>query len=193
MDLIETKIIYIFINLLLLSTFVIGGYNVKKGGSYWKNALSCSLVFVMVMGSRYGRGHDYLHYVDVYINGDLSNQYLFLLFNEGIKSILGIGKYFIFYVYAIPFILCGFKFLKNFQNVANLAFPLFLMSMTYFEEYEIRQALSFSFVFLFLDAFLNIRRFSKKNILKLFLCWNSFDSFCKHLVYNRFRCAHLWI
>lgn len=36
MDLNETKIIYIFINLLLLLTFVLGGYNIKRGGSYWK-------------------------------------------------------------------------------------------------------------------------------------------------------------
>lgn len=56
MDLNETKIIYIFINLLLLLTFVLGGYNIKRGGSYWKNALSCSFVFILVMGTRYGRG-----------------------------------------------------------------------------------------------------------------------------------------
>lgn len=121
------------------------------------------------MGSRYGRGNDYLHYVDVFVNGDPNSQYIFLLFNDGLKKILGIGKYFIFYIYAIPFILCGFKFLKNFRNVANFVFPLFLISMTYFEEYEIRQALSFSFVFLFMDAFLNMRGIGKKKVLKLIL------------------------
>ena len=42
MDLNETKIIYIFINLLLLLTFVLGGYNIKRGGSYWKNG-ECKL------------------------------------------------------------------------------------------------------------------------------------------------------
>ena len=169
MDLNETKVIYIFINLLLLLTFVMGGYNVKKGSSYWKNALSCSLVFVLVMGTRYGRGYDYFHYVDVYINGDPNNQYSFLLFNRFLKDVIGIGRYFIFYVYAIPFILCGFKFLKNFQKLANIVFPLFLISITYFEEYEIRQALSFSFVFLFMDTFLNAKQFSKKTVLKLAL------------------------
>lgn len=169
MDLNETKIIYIFINLLLLLTFVLGGYNIKRGDSYWKNALSCSFVFILVMGTRYGRGNDYFHYVEVYLNGDNSSQYSFLLFNGLLKNILGIGRYFIFYVYAIPFILCGFKFLKNFQKIANIIFPLFLISMTYFEEYEIRQALSFSFVFLFMDTFLNIRQLNLKKVSELAL------------------------
>lgn len=169
MDLNETKIIYIFMNLLLLFFFVVGGYNVKKEGSYWKNALVCSLAFILIMGSRYGRGNDYLHYVDVYVNGEITSQYLFIFLNRILKNILGIGKYFIFYIYAIPFILSGFKFLKNFQNYANLTFPLFLISMTYFEEYEIRQALGFSFVFLFLDIFLNLKNFNKKSTIKLFL------------------------
>ena len=86
MDLNETKIIYIFINLLLLLTFVLGGYNIKRGGSYWKNALSCSFVFILVMGTRYGRGNDYFHYVEVYLNGD-NSQYSFLLFNGLLKNI----------------------------------------------------------------------------------------------------------
>ena len=73
------------------------------------------------MGTRYGRGYDYFHYVDVYLNGDPNSQYSFLLFNGLLKNILGIGRYFIFYVYAIPFILCGFKFLKNFQKIKRLS------------------------------------------------------------------------
>lgn len=169
MDFDEIKIFYTIINLLLLLFFVIGGSNVKKGGSYWNNALACSFVFVLVMGSRYARGNDYMHYVDVYVHGEESSQYLFLLFNGILKNIFGVGKYFVFYIYAIPFILCGFKFLKNFRTAADLVFPLFLISMTYFEEYEIRQALGFSFVFLFLDVFLNLRNINKKRLLKLFL------------------------
>lgn len=41
--------------------------------------------------------------------------------------------------------------------------------MTYFEEYEIRQALSFSFVFLFMDTFLNIRQLNRKKVSELAL------------------------
>ena len=41
--------------------------------------------------------------------------------------------------------------------------------MTYFEEYEIRQALSFSFVFLFMDTFFNIRQLNWKKVSELAL------------------------
>lgn len=161
---IELKFIYLFCNIFLLLVFIFCGHNVKQGGSFWKNAFICSLLFVLVMGTRYNRGNDYGHYVEVYVQGEQRNQYLFWLLNSVMKNFFGIGKYMIFYVYAIPFILSAFRLLSHFRNYAIYTFPLLLISMTYFEEYEIRQALGFTFVFLFLDEFLNQNHNRNKKI-----------------------------
>jgi hypothetical protein len=157
--------IYLFFNILLLLTFIIAGYNVSKGSSYWKNAWTCIIIFVFVLGSRYNRGNDYAHYVDVYNLGDIKNQYLFWLYNSFLKDFFGVWKYAIFYFYALPFIWSGFKFLKNFKKHSNLLFPLFLIAMIYFEEYEIRQSLGFTFVFLFLDTFMKSSYKKKKKVI----------------------------
>lgn len=99
-----------------------------------------------------------------FIHDEDIKQPFFRSINTFFREFLSIGKYAIFYIYAIPFILCGFKFLKNFAIHAKWYFPLFLVSMLYFEEYEIRQALSFSFVFLFLDEFISNDTNGKKII-----------------------------
>lgn len=152
---INIDVIYVLLNLILLLVFIIAGINVSCRRPFWSNALTCCFFFVLIVGSRYGRGNDYGHYVDVFIHDEDIKQPFFRMVNTFFREVLLIGKYTIFYVYAIPFILCGFKFLKNFAVYAKWLFPLFLMSMLYFEEYEIRQALSFSFVFLFLDEFIS--------------------------------------
>lgn len=162
---INIDILYISINLMLLFVFIIAGYNVSKGGSYWRNAYVCIVMFVLVFGSRYNRGHDYAHYVDAYLHGDEGHEYLFTAFNTFLREVLKLSKYLIFYIYSVPFIICGFKFLKNFKVLSRWLFPLFLISMTYFEEYEIRQAFGFSFVFLFLDEFINKRHSLKHKFL----------------------------
>lgn len=71
----ELKFIYLFCNILLLLVFVFCGRNVRQGKSFWQNAFICSLFFVLVMGTRYNRGNDYGHYVEVYVQGDQQNQY----------------------------------------------------------------------------------------------------------------------
>lgn len=152
---INIDVIYVSLNLILLFVFIIAGINVSCRKPFWSNALTCSIFFVFIVGSRYGRGNDYLHYVSVFVYNEDINQPFFRTVNTFLREVLFVGKYAIFYVYAIPFILCGFKFLKNFAIHAKWLFPLFLVSMLYFEEYEIRQALSFSFVFIFLDKFIS--------------------------------------
>ena len=161
---INIDIIYVLLNLILLFVFTVAGINVSCRRSFWGNAFICSIFFIFIVGSRYGRGNDYLHYASVFIHDEDIKQPFFRSINTFFREFLSIGKYAIFYIYAIPFILCGFKFLKNFAIHAKWYFPLFLVSMLYFEEYEIRQALSFSFVFLFLDEFISIDTNGKKII-----------------------------
>ena len=161
---INIDIIYVLLNLILLFVFTVAGINVSCRRSFWGNAFICSIFFIFIVGSRYGRGNDYLHYASVFIHDEDIKQPFFRSINTFFREFLSIGKYAIFYIYAIPFILCGFKFLKNFAIHAKWYFPLFLVSMLYFEEYEIRQALSFSFVFLFLDEFISNDTNGKKII-----------------------------
>lgn len=141
---------YVFINLLLLGIFFLCGLNVSRGGSYWKNAIICTVAFVFVLGSRYMRGNDYRHYIEIYNYGLDFEQKIFTWYNELLKS-WGIKPYQIFYFYAIPFITCGMIFLRRYKQYAKYMFPLFLLSVIYFEEFQIRQALGFSFVFLFVQ------------------------------------------
>ena len=161
---INIDIIYVLLNLILLFVFIIAGINVSQRQPFWGNALICSVFFVLVVGSRYGRGVDYFHYASVFIHDEDIKQPFFRTFNTFFREVLSIGKYAIFYVYAIPFIFCGFKFLKNFAKHAKWLFPLFLVSMLNFEESLIRQAFSFSFVFLFLDEFISNDAKGKKII-----------------------------
>lgn len=152
---VDIDIFYIFLNILLLCTFVIAGINVSNGESYWKNACICIFVFVLIVGTRYNRGIDYVHYVEVYQKNIDIDQPLFSYFNTFLKEYIGISKYFIFYIYAIPFIYSAFVFLQNYKKYSLWLFPFFLVSLQFFEEEFIRQAFGFSFVFLLINEIVN--------------------------------------
>lgn len=140
---------YLFLNFLLLVVFVIRGKNISNGGNYWKNAIICIFIYVFVLGSRYGRGNDYFHYIDIYKSGLSFEQPFFHWINESLKGI-GVGPHYFFAYYALLFIICAFVFLKPFKKYLGFILPLFLMATLKLEEYQIRQALGFSFVFLFI-------------------------------------------
>lgn len=138
---------YIILNLFLLLSFCLIGRNISKGGKYWKNAIWAIIIFTFISGSRFARGNDYPHYVDIY-EYNMDTDYLFAMFNHVLKF-FNVQAYFIFYFYAFIFVTCLMAFLKPFKKQANLVFPLALMATLSFEEFQIRQAFSFSFVFLF--------------------------------------------
>lgn len=156
---------------MLLFVFYLAGQNVSRGESYWKNAYVCIIAFVLTLGTRYNRGNDYAHYIEVYLYGDSGHEFLFSTFNVFLRDYLNINRYLIFYIYAIPFIYCGFKFIRNFKEYAKWLFPVFLVSMIYFEEYEIRQAFGFSFVFLFLDEVVS-KKHTKKTSISLCILYS---------------------
>lgn len=147
---------YIIINLLLLFLFIRAGQYVANNGNYKFATAICTLAFTFVQGMRYMRGNDYIHYVSVFNERTESNQVLFTIIND-ILAALGINAYASFSVYALIFIVCLFWFFRNYKEYAAFLFPLSLIALIFFNEYMIRQALSFSFVFLFLDQLFSIK------------------------------------
>jgi len=149
-------IIYIIINLLLFLVFISAGLKISNGENYRGNAILCVVVFTLALGLRYARGNDYLHYQDIYVHGyDEGSQLAFSFINESFKFI-GVSKYGIFIVYSFIEIVCSLIFLRRYRQYAQYMFPLFLIAVIVFDEYQIRQALGFSFVFLCLDSLTDI-------------------------------------
>ena len=141
-------IVYIVLYLLLIAIFSLVGWNISKGAKYWQSSIWAIVAFTFVSGSRFLRGNDYVHYMDVY-NYDLENkQVVFTWFNHVLKDI-GVSPYFIFYFYAFVFVVCLMAFLRPFRKYAYLMFPMALIATINFEEYQIRQAFGYSLVFLF--------------------------------------------
>lgn len=164
----ETKLVYIILNIFLLTVFVIVGNKVSKGSRFWGNAIWCVISFSLIQGLRYGRGTDYYHYSLQFVYRDVDTNPFFNTFNFLLESI-GINRYSCFVIYAFFFVTCGMCFLKQYRKYAKYTFPCFLIGFMYFNEYVIRQAFSFSFVFLYLTCLFK---------------WNlKFNYFVKHKVY----------
>ena len=150
-------IIYVLLNLVLFFIFCYAGRRISKGGNYWKYAIPCIVAFTLMLGLRYGRGNDYHHYVFIYINGyNEGTQRVFVWLNSLMKWI-GVGKNYIFLFYSFIEVVCSMVFLMRYKKYAHYMFPLFLAAIIVFDEYQIRQALGFSFVFLCLDRLFRIR------------------------------------
>lgn len=171
--------LYITLNLVLLFTFFVVGKNAARTTHYFKAVFPAVLLFVLIQGSRYNRGNDYLHYVDVYLYDLEPGQRAFTLFNDLLKS-FDIGPFGFYYVYALVFIFCAFFFLKDYRKNASLIFPLFLMSFLMFHEFMIRQALGVSFVFIYFSALSKVGFckkikdiFSKRMLPSIIVCFCS--------------------
>lgn len=59
-------IVYDFINLFLFWIMFYEGNLISKGKNYYQCCMWIVLFFTLIEGVRYGRGVDYLHYIDVY-------------------------------------------------------------------------------------------------------------------------------
>ena len=139
---------YIIANLILFIVFVISGRKIANNNDLKIWTLFCIIIYTTILGLRYARGYDYFHYIDLYLNGyDEGEQKIFVFINYLLKK-LGVGQYYIFVVYSLIEILCSFIFLKRYRNFGVYIIPLFMISTISFNEYSIRQALGFSFVWL---------------------------------------------
>ena len=164
--------VYDTINIFLLWIMYWVGSQVSKRKHYWKYCLLIILFFTLIEGVRYGRGVDYMHYVDVYKYDLEDNQILFTSLNRFLRS-LGVSADYAFMVYAFPFIIGAVIMLKPMKKYATYIFPLFLMSLISMHEAFIRQFLAVSFVFMYIrllndeiDAIIN-RKISIKKIICL--------------------------
>lgn len=146
---------YLLLNLILLLIFCVAGSYVSKGGKYWGYAWACILSFTFVQGSRYARGNDYPHYLEVYKYDLEPGQRIYTWICDALKGI-GINEYFSFYIYALVFSICLFVLLKRWDRYAKYIFPFALIALINFNEFMIRQAFSYSFVFLFVNSLFNI-------------------------------------
>lgn len=170
-------VIYIGLNLLLLFIFYKSGFNISKGKNYWQNVCFCIIAFTIILGARYMRGNDYEHYLDVYRNDLEASQWFYTFMCDIMKSI-GIDEYGSFFVYALIFSYCLFVLLKRYKQYAIYMFPMALIFLLYFHEFMIRQALSYSFVFLYINNLFDInvnnikirQLFSRKNLKSILLC-----------------------
>ncbi len=152
---------YDLINILFLLLMCFVGKQVSKGRPYWKYTVWVIIAFTLVEGLRYGRGVDYLHYIDVYLYDMEDSQVLFTWINRFLKA-LGVSAISAFSIYAIPFIIGGTTLLKKMRRYGAYMFPLFLLSFIVFHEAFIRQALSTSFYFLFISKLFDILERRKK-------------------------------
>ena len=153
---------YLILNIILLATYIVAGYNISKKGDFWASAWPCIIAFTFVMGSRYMRGNDYAHYCEVYAYDEEPTQRLFTIFNQFLRWI-GVGRHFFYYFYSFIFAFCSMFFLKRFRRFSLCMFPLFLIAYIHFDEFMIRQALSYSFVFLYLIELFSIKLDSRIN------------------------------
>ena len=145
----DINIFYTVVNLLLFAVSVIVGNNVQnKKGGYVANSLIFTLFYSLILGLRYKRGNDYIHYVEVFKFDLEDKQVVFTWFNDVLETI-GVGPYSCFIVYAAVLCICFFVFLTDYKKYARWMVPLFLISFIWFEEFVIRQCFSWSFVFIF--------------------------------------------
>lgn len=152
---------YLLTNMSLLLVTWYSGYKISKGHSYWKYAIAVIIAFTVVEGLRYGRGVDYMHYIDVY-NFDLEKtQVLFTALNTLLKE-FGIRAECCFFFYAFFFIVGAMFLLKSMRKFAAYVFPCFLVSVISHHEAFIRQFLAMSFVFVYIYILNRIIRHPKQ-------------------------------
>ena len=165
-----SDIIYIILNLLLLSIFCFTGWRISKGGNYLYNSILCIITYTFISGSRYARGVDYLYYADVYKYNLKREEWLFSELNELLK-LLGVGPHYIFFYYSFIIVLFTCLFFYRYKRFACWLFPLFIIATLSIAENHIRQFVSFSIVFLYLRQLMLIKKYSLiENTFSIIIC-----------------------
>lgn len=164
--------VYDFLNLFLLWVMFYEGSLVSRGKGYWRYCSWIIIAFTLIEGVRYGRGVDYMHYIDVYNYNLEDDQVLFTSLNNFLKY-LGVSAEMSFMVYAFSFIVGALLMMKPMRKYAIYVFPLFLMSIISNHEAFIRQMLAMSFVFIYtvklydFISCISVKKINKKDILTL--------------------------
>lgn len=166
---------YVILNIFLTYIFAYAGFRISKGANPRAYILLCVFTFSLILGSRYLRGNDYVRYQETFLYDEDPDEIIFTFINQILRGI-GITKYTFLYIYSIPFSLCGIILCCTFKEYTKWLLPTFLASFIFFDEFCIRQALGFSFVFLYMHylfKFEMIRLYkneSNKLIFKCIIC-----------------------
>lgn len=157
---------HIILYLFLLFIFYLSGRNVSVGKNYWIWIIVCIIFYTLISGSRYGRGNDYFSYIRSYSYIRAEKDFGFFYINSVMKS-FAVSSFQIFYVYAFITITGGMLFLRRYRKYAIYMFPAFLLAIFISAEYQVRQSLSYAFVFLYLTQLFRIRANSISDIFKV--------------------------
>jgi hypothetical protein len=161
--------------MLMFLFFVYAGRNIDKSKHPWQYIWLCSIVFTIVLGCRYMRGNDYLRFQMTFMYDQDKTEVLFTFINRFLRWV-GVTKYTFLCAYSLPFILCGLYFCKRYVSLSKFLYPAFLLAFIFFDEYCIRQALGFSFIFIYMVVLFNMDeeecklRAKIRNFLLLIVC-----------------------
>ena len=76
----------------MLVVFIAAGRFISNKKNYWKYAKWPVIAFTLILGLRLNRGHDYIHYMQVYLYDLEKEQVVFTTFNHFLKG-LGTGPH----------------------------------------------------------------------------------------------------
>ena len=149
----------IFEHIILFSLLFIvyafwGKYLVNKDGTdFWSVAIFPILLFVFVIGSRYGWGNDYFWYKEQFENPEfIIDQPAFKWLNQFL-NVLGFNYVGAYMIYALIFIISAFVFLRSYGEPSRYMYCFLVPATFYASCWTIRQGVGFSFVFLALTCF----------------------------------------
>lgn len=164
-DSVFIKFIFLVISISLVFMFYTGGRLINNKKNKARVVIICILSYALILGVRFLRGNDYLHYIDVY-NYDLEySEVIFTSFNHLLKFFC-VGEHWIFFYYSLVFIIGAFFLLREYKEYGKWIFPSFVIANVYLSEYYIRQAVGFSFVYVYVALLLN-RHITLKKIFGL--------------------------
>ena len=134
-----------------------GKYNANKSGmNFGVAAIIPILMYVIVVGSRYGWGADYLWYKyqfeNIFLLVTETDQIVFRWLNQFL-SIIGFNYVGAFMVYAFIFITCAFVLLRSYREQSIYMYSFLLPATLRFTSGIIRQGLGISFIYLALVFF----------------------------------------
>ncbi|MFD0750799.1 EpsG family protein [Mucilaginibacter calamicampi] len=144
----EHIILYIFLFILFIA-WGKRNYNFNSNIQYWKLALIPILAYILIIGSRYGWGPDYLSYKDRFEHAFSyqEDQQGFKFLNQGMNSI-GLNYIGAYIIYSLIFVTCAFMFIRSFGAEAKYMYAFFLPATLILTTSAIRQGIALSFVLL---------------------------------------------
>ncbi len=158
--------VFVTLNLMLLLVFFINARAANK----WKSQnvimkyFPSIIAFTLIMGARYLRGNDYRHYQDVYNHGNDFEQKLFDWLNDTMH-LFYISDTGIFFVYSLIFIVGATIIWDYYSSISRLLVPIFLICFILFDEWFIRQAVGYSFLFVFVRYLFDSSLNNKKRLV----------------------------